>query len=190
MNPMAPPPTLMPNSLLSTSNRSSSLCTLRLQQAGAARHVRTEAAAGLAADRDADEHVGHERGDVAVLDEVEVVVIRFEELRRVGEVGFPADDPGAHPADGCAPAQMRGAVTVGARSGIATEPGADVRREQPVGAGRRWQRAPATGPRSSRTSSALRSSWTVGPSHASRPGATVVSPARVECKRHTQLAGQ
>ena len=79
------------------------------------------------ADWNADDHIAHERGHIAVVDEVEVIIVALEELRAVREVGFPAEDAGSHPPERGTPREMLAAFCA------ATEAGADIRCKQPVG---------------------------------------------------------
>src|SRR6185295_15594358 len=99
---------------------------IRLHHAETAGKVGPETAAALPSHRYPDDRVHHERRDVAAVDEIDAVVVRLKELRRICEVGLPAEDTRAHPADGCAVGE------VFPSAGAAAEPRADVWRKQPV----------------------------------------------------------
>ena len=93
----------------------------------------------------ADHKIPHQRGHVAVTDEIEVVavVVDAEEVRRVSEVRFEPDDPAAHPADAGTvihlPLELVLEVVADSTNfGIAAERRTDEGREQPVGRRSGW----------------------------------------------------
>ncbi len=102
-----------------------------MDQPEPANEVRPDTGPLRSADWNAEDHITHERGHIAVVDEIDVIIVALEELRAVGEVGFPSEDASSHPSNRGPPRQMLPAF------GAAAEAGADIGCKEPVGIRRR-----------------------------------------------------
>src|SRR5215212_1166750 len=103
---------------------------LAADQPRAAGHIGAHAATGLSADRDADDYVPHQGGDVPAYRGDFIVV---EEVRGVAEVDLEPEHAGAHESE-------RAAEIDGVLIGVAADVGSDIRREKPVRARLRGNR--------------------------------------------------